>query len=205
MRTSESRIKAPVPLTSPDPRFSLARVVSCLESRPHVEEECPEGVRRAAVLLLLTDGPDGVEVLLTRRSHDVSDHKGQVSLPGGAIDPEDVDSRAAALREASEEVGLAPARAQVLGRLDDYVTITGFHIVPWVAAIDDFEDLGPRTSEIEEVFRFPLAYLADERHVLRVPWKRPGSNDDALFIPYGEQLLWGVTARILYRLLEILS
>ena len=198
-------IDAPLPHTSPDPRYRLDRVASHLDARTPLEESVPDGIRRAAVLILLRDGPQGLEVLLTRRSREVSDHKGQVSLPGGAVEPEDADSSAAALREANEEVGLDPTRVRMLGRLDDYVTITGFHIVPWAAAIDDFDGLGPRTGEIDEVFTFPLAYLADDRHVLHLPWVRHGNAEEVLFIPYGDQLLWGVTARILYRLLEILS
>jgi len=198
-------VDAPIPRIDPDPRFTVARVESRLAARTPLEEPCPEGVRRAAVLMLLRDGPEGLEVLLTRRSQDVSDHKGQVSLPGGAIEPDDADSATAALREANEEVGLAPSRVRLIGRLDDYLTITSFHIVPWAAAIDDFDGLDARTGEISEVFRFPLAYLADDRHVLRMPWKRRGNVEDVLFVPYGDQLLWGVTARILYRLLEILS
>ncbi len=198
-------VDAPIPPTPFDPRFTLERATAHLHARTPLEEHPPEGVRRAAVLMLLRDGPAGLEVFLTRRSHEVSDHKGQVSLPGGAAEPGDADSAATALREANEEVGLDPTRVRMLGRLDDYVTMTGFHIVPWAAAIDDFDGLAARTREIDEVFTFPLAYLADERHVLRMPWKRLGSPEDVLFVPYGDQLLWGVTARILYRLLEILS
>ncbi len=196
---------SPKPRTQPDPRCTLAAVEARLKARTPMLQPCPEGTRPAAVLMLLRDGPEGLEVLLTRRSQDVSDHKGQVSLPGGGIEPGDGDSSAAALREASEEVGLDPSRVRLLGRMDDYLSITHFHIVPWAAAIDDFDGLDARTGEIDEVFAFPLAYLADERHVLRLPWKRMGVREDVLFVPYGDQLLWGLTARILYRLLEILS
>jgi 8-oxo-dGTP pyrophosphatase MutT (NUDIX family) len=199
------RVPAPVPPVAHDPRFTLARARERLAAHAPNGRPVPEGARQAAVLLLLRDGPHGLEVLLTRRSHDVRDHKGQVSLPGGGVEPGDADSLAAALRESAEEVGLAPGRARVLGRLDDFLAITSYHVATWAAEVDSFEGLSPRTGEIEEVFPFPMAYLADERHVLRLPWRRHGVAEDVLFVPYGDQLLWGLTARMLWHFLEVLS
>src|SRR3954447_12751160 len=86
----------------------------------------------AAVLVPLIDRPDGMTVLLTKRTDHLHDHAGQVSFPGGRLDPEDRDAAAAALREAKEEVGLDPDRVDLIGRLDTYVTRTGFEVIPWV-------------------------------------------------------------------------
>lgn len=198
-------VPAPTPAVALDPRFTLARARERLAGHRPADVPVADGLRRAAVLMLLRDGPHGLEVLLTRRSHDVRDHKGQVSLPGGGVEPGDADSLAAALRESVEEVGLDPARAEVLGRLDDFLAISSYHVATWAAAVDTFEGLSPRTGEITEVFAFPLAYLADERHVLRLPWRRHGVAEDVLFVPYGDQLLWGLTARMLWHFLEVLS
>jgi len=164
----------------------------------------PGNLRPAAVLVALCPGPHGLEVLLTRRSLEVPEHRGQVSFPGGSVDPEDPDSLAAALREAREEVGLSPEQARVLGRLDDLPTITGFQVTPWVVQVPSFEGVKPLTAEVDAVFPFPLVWLADERHVLRLPWQPGGVPMEVLFIPYGEFLIWGATARILWQFWEVI-
>ncbi len=159
----------------------------------------------AAVLVLLRDGPEGVEVLLTRRSEHVRDHKGQVSLPGGAVEPSDPDTLHAALRESAEEVGLDPARVQVLGRLDDYTTITGYHVIPWVGAIASFEGLRPMTDEIERVFAFPLRAIADPARLMRIPADHPDGFGEVLVCHYDGEVVWGATARMLMGLWEVVS
>lgn len=164
-----------------------------------------DGLRPSAVLALVRDGAEGAEVLLTERSHNVQDHKGQVSLPGGSRDPADKDDLATALREAREEVGLDPARVRVLGRSDDYTTITHFHVVPWVAAIPDFEGLRPMTDEIDEVFPFPLAWLLDPDRLTRLPWERDGVIHEVLVVHCDGHVVWGATARMLYDLMEIVT
>ena len=196
-------VDAPIPPTPFDPRFTLERATAHLHARTPLEEHPPEGVRRAAVLMLLRDGPAGLEVFLTRRSHEVSDHKGQVSLPGGAAEPGDADSAATALREANEEVGLDPTRVRMLGRLDDYTTITQYHITPIVASVASFEGLLGRTDEITDVFAFPVALLGDTKRVLRIRGEAFGRREEVLFIAFGDHLLWGATARMLLNLLEI--
>lgn len=159
----------------------------------------------AAVLVLLRDTPAGVEVLLTRRSQSVKDHKGQVSLPGGVVEPCDADTLRAALRESAEEVGLDPARVQVLGRLDDYITITGYHVTPWVGAIASYDGLAPATAEIERVFAFPLSALADPTRLRRIPADHPDGFSEVLVCEWDGEVVWGATACILMGLLEVVS
>lgn len=185
----------------------LQHVAHRLANRAPVVRPCPAGYREAAVLMLLTERPGGLHVLLCERSDDDprDAHKGQVSLPGGRRDPEDPDILATALREAREEVGLDPARVRVLGRLDDYLTITRYHVVPFVAAIDDFDGLAPRSIEIADVFAFPIDALRDPARVRRVPWELHGRTEDVLFVEHEGHTVWGATARMLFQLTEILE
>ena len=157
----------------------------------------------SAVLVLCSEGVQGVEVLLTRRSQRVRDHKGQVSFPGGVIEPTDPSPLAAALREAHEEVGLDPGAVTVFGQLSDYVTVTGYHIRPYVASTESFEGLEPRSPEIERVFAFPLWFMLDDSRITRVPATRLGREEDLLFVEYDGETIWGATARIIYGLAKL--
>lgn len=195
----------PPPWTPPGtPGPTLHHVREALEARKPQVIPPTRDLRPAAVLVALCPGPQGLEVLLTRRSREVGDHQGQVAFPGGSVDPEDRDSLDAAIREAREEVGLAADRAQVLGRLDDFPTITGFLVTPWVVQVPSFEGVAPTSGEVDAVFPFPLSWLADDRHVLRLPWRPGDLLVEVLFIPYGEFLIWGATARILWQFWEII-
>ncbi len=186
---------------------NLAHVAAQLRDHAPTQHPCPAGYLESAVLMLVSEGREGLQVLLCERSDDNprDAHKGQVSLPGGRRDPQDDDILATALREAGEEVGLDPARVQLLGRLDDFLTITNYHVVPFVAAIDGFDGLSPHSAEIAEVFEFPLAALSDPARVRHVPWERHGRVEDVLFIDHNGHTVWGATARMLSLLMEIIS
>lgn len=184
-------------------RISLQQVEERLRNREYKALPVDQGIRQSAVLILLADCADGVRVLLTERSNDVRDHKGQVSFPGGVIDPDDADATAAAIREAVEEVGLDPSRLRLVGRIDDYVTITNYHITPVVGFLPDFEGLSPRTGELGEVFAFPIEWMLDGSRIERIDGRDFGRDEDVLFIAWEGHLIWGATARMLYSLLEI--
>jgi 8-oxo-dGTP pyrophosphatase MutT (NUDIX family) len=191
-------------VTFPPGHPTVAEIEAKLHGR--IPRRLPVGdLRPSAVMALIKDGPDGAEVLLTERSHNVQDHKGQVSLPGGSTDPGDLDELATAIRESEEEVGLVPSNIRVLGRTDDFVTNTGFHITPWVAAIETFDGLQPMTGEIDECFSFPLAWMLDEDRVSRIPWEYKGRVHEVLVVHCQGHILWGATARILYDLMEIVA
>lgn len=182
----------------------MADVARALDGR--IPRTRPAGtLTPAAVLILLRDEPGGAEVLLTRRSNSVKDHKGQVSLPGGVVEPHDADTLHAALRESAEEVGLDPARVRVLGRLDDYTTITGYHVTPWVGTIESYNGLAPGTAEIERVFAFPLAALLDSTRLRRIPADHPDGFAEVLVCEWDGEVVWGATARMLMGLLEVVS
>ena len=122
----------------------------------------PEGrVLRSAGVLIAVVMDGGAQVVLTKRSSHLQHHPGQIAFPGGKVDAGDPDATAAALREAQEEVGLAPAQAEVLGLLPAHETVTGFSMVPVVAMVSGGFTPVPEAGEVDEVFLVPLAHLAD--------------------------------------------
>jgi 8-oxo-dGTP pyrophosphatase MutT (NUDIX family) len=162
-------------------------------------------LRPAAVLIAVCEGACGPSVLLTKRASGLKHHPGQIAFPGGKIDAGDASAEAAALREAQEEVGLDPALVRVLGQLPAHETVTGYTVVPILGHIRaDFTPV-PEAGEVEEVFRVPLAHLADpanfrvERRMWRGVWRR------YYVVPYGPYYIWGATARMLRGLVERLA
>jgi 8-oxo-dGTP pyrophosphatase MutT (NUDIX family) len=119
---------------------------------------------RAAVLVGLVDRGQGWSVLLTLRSADLADHAGQISFPGGRIEPEDPDAIHAALREAEEEIGLPMNHVETVGRLDTWLTGTGFEITPIVGLVRPPDAYVPDPIEVAEIFEVPLDFILDPRN-----------------------------------------
>jgi len=151
----------------------------------------------AAVLVPLINRADGVAVLLTQRSADLSDHPGQISFPGGRVDPGDADAESAALRETEEEIGLARERIRILGKLADYETVTGYRVTPVVGWIEPPIELSPDPVEVADVFEVPLSFLLEPAHQQRHFRMQGTTRRDYYAIPYGERYIWGATAAML--------
>lgn len=160
---------------------------------------------QAAVLVPLILRPEGLQVMLTQRTAHLTDHAGQISFPGGRAEPEDKNSIATALRETQEEVGVPPERVQVLGRLDNYVTSTGYEVAPVVGLIRPPFPVTPDPHEVAEVFEVPLAFLVDPRNHERQSREWQGRERHFYVLPYQDRYIWGATAGMLVNLAHLLQ
>jgi 8-oxo-dGTP pyrophosphatase MutT (NUDIX family) len=161
-------------------------------------------LRDAAVLVPIVDRPAGLTVLLTRRSPHLPDHAGQISFPGGGIDPGDADAEAAALRETEEEIGLARRHVTLIGRLDTYLVRTGFSVVPVVGLLRPPFDLRAEAGEVDEIFEVPLPFFLEPASRLLHSRMFRGAERFFYAYPYGDYYIWGATAGILSNLCDVL-
>jgi len=190
------------------PEARLAALAGALEARPRSRVWLPDLVLRpAAVLIPLFVREGELWVLLTERRKDLRAHAGQISFPGGAVDPADPDPAFTALREAEEEVGIVRSEVRVLGALDEYPTVTFFKIMPFVGRIPEPHALAPSPTEVAEVIEAPLsAFRAPGVHTeepLPVPIPKLGRFKTITSYQIGKHRVWGATAAILKQLLEI--
>jgi 8-oxo-dGTP pyrophosphatase MutT (NUDIX family) len=155
----------------------------------------------AAVLVpVVMGGPPGI--LLTKRTSHLKDHAGQVSFPGGRIDPEDPHPEGAALREAQEEIGLPPRCVEVLGQLEPHVTGTGYRISPVVGLIPPGLIYDPSPEEVEAVFELPVSVLLDPEAPRRQRQHVRGRWREYWVWPHPDHFIWGATAAILVHLAQ---
>ena len=159
----------------------------------------------AAVLVPIVAHPAELTVLFTQRTSQLRSHSGQVSFPGGRAEPEDASPELTALREAEEEIGLPAERVEIVARLPDYLTRTGFRVTPVVGLLTPPLELAPDPREVEEVFEVPLAFLLDARNHLRETRELRGETVGYYVIQYGKRRIWGATAGMLVNLYRMLA
>jgi 8-oxo-dGTP pyrophosphatase MutT (NUDIX family) len=158
-------------------------------------------IRPAAVLVPVVDHPQPT-VLLTQRSAHLNDHAGQISFPGGKIDPTDASPLDTALREAEEEIGLSREFIDPIGYLDLYGTSFGFRILPAVARVKPGFKLRINHSEVDDAFEVPLAFLMNPANHQTHSKEFRGMERSYYAMPYEERYIWGATAGILRVLYE---
>ncbi|MBN1527784.1 MAG: CoA pyrophosphatase [Thermoleophilaceae bacterium] len=172
------------------------------------QEEAAEldapGTKDAAVLVPLLPRPEGFVAVFTERRADLNRHAGEISFPGGRQDEPDEDLRLTALREADEEIGLEPARVDLVGALPPVGTfVTGYRVHPFVGVVADGPAWRPQETEVERVLELSLADLVSGHEMRRlvrkgVPFRTPTYTVDG-------HLVWGATARIVQSLLDRLK
>ena len=199
-----------------DPLYSKSEIREALDPAPSTPEEdmhwlvgaSPEVVARmraslpvrltpAAVLVPLVQHPSGMTVLLTQRATTLKDHAGQISFPGGRIEPGDADAWHAALREAQEEIGLSPSLVEFAGYLPDHVVISGFRVTPVVGFVKPEYQLRIDTAEVHDVFEVPLDFILDAANHKTRQRQIGELTVDIHDIPYGGRNIWGATAGML--------
>ena len=197
---ARSRLTLEVPRSLTDPTVEGAR--GDLDLNPEVWLRAGvNATRPAAVLVPIIDRSEPT-VLLTLRTAALASHAGQVAFPGGKIDPADESPVAAALREASEETGLARTLIEPIGYLDLYLTFSGFRILPTVARVKPDFSLILNPQEVTEAFEVPLKFLMTPANHQRKTRDWNGFARDYYAIPYQNRYIWGITAGILRNLYE---
>jgi len=193
--------RAEAPETSSEQQIAV-RVRGDHDFDPDLKPSGP--LTPAAVLIPIVRRESGLTVMLTKRTDHLRDHAGQVSFPGGRIDPGDADAPAAALRETEEEVRLDPARIELVGRLDTYLTRTGFRITPVVGLVTPPFELRLDAFEVAEAFETPLSFLLDRRnHAIHSLFYK-GRDRRFFAMEYDGYYIWGATAGMVVNLADTL-
>jgi 8-oxo-dGTP pyrophosphatase MutT (NUDIX family) len=193
-----------------------AEIVSRLATSPPIEElltaddlekqhaasNAPS--KPAAVLLLVVNHPTDPTVVFTQRTAHLADHAGQISFPGGRCEECDESAEETALREAEEEIGIERDRIELLGRLPQYHTSTGYCVTPIVGWAEPPLTYRPDPHEVADVFEVPLGFLLDSGNHRYESAFYKGRMRNYWAMPYGERFIWGATAGMLVTFHRIL-
>ncbi len=201
MRTTLTR-DGPVELDIAELRRRLARPrrPEAILAGDHGVEPARSTLRLASVLVPIVARTEELTMLFTRRTTHLRDHSGQISFPGGRVEPHDRDPESTALRETQEEIGLAPERVELVARLSEYYTRTGYRITPVVGVVTPPFEITPDAREVDEVFEVPLSFLLDPRNHQRHSLLFQGETRWFYAIPYEGHYIWGATAGMLVNL-----
>ncbi len=161
--------------------------------------------RTPAAVLIGIVGHGEPTVILTQRTAHLRDHAGQISFPGGRMEPDDPDPAATALRETGEEIGLSPAHCRILGELNTYDTVTGYRVHPVVAWVEPPIAFRPDPFEVADVFEVPLSFVVDPANHRRDSKMRGDQRRHFWVLPYEDRYIWGATAAMLVNFSRLLN
>lgn len=186
-----------IPEAIPHPDKSINKMV----------EDSEASLRKASVLIPVTrhDASNESHIVLTVRSENLNTHAGQISLPGGSQDKQDVDAVATALRESEEEIGLPGNKVDVIGQLGDIALPSGFQVTPIVGLIESGLQLRPCPIEVAEIFHAPLSLVLDMEAYSSSLRTYNNIQRKILELQYENYRIWGATAAILYHLAKQVS
>lgn len=209
---SEAEIASRLARHEPGRRRSpIARSAELADGRPRGDHDLnpdlyePEQALTPAAVLVPIVRRSRLSLLLTRRTDHLHDHAGQIAFPGGRVDEGDADALAAALRETEEEVGLPRRHVEIVGRLDTYVTRTGFEVTPVVGLVTPPFPVEPDSFEVAEVFEVPLSFVLDPGNRQIESRQYQGRERHFYVYPYRDYYIWGATAGMLVNLSEVLE
>jgi len=180
---------------------ALDRLRQLIAARPSIGIDAPQ-FRRAAVLIPLIAAPEGWSLLFTRRAENMAAHSGQIAFPGGAIEAGEAFEDGAR-REAEEEVGIPAQHVEIIGRLDDLVTNSGFLVAPFAGVVHERFDYVMEEAEVAEIFEVPIDALLDEHNpeVRYISFRN--RRYPAYFYHHGPHEIWGLTGRMLKAFLDL--
>ena len=164
-----------------------------------------DGLKLAAVLVPLIETPDGLSLVLTQRPAELGVHGGQPSFPGGQVEPEDTDRWETAVRETEEELGISRDAISRVAILDDFRTVTRFHITPCVGILDPDVVFTPSEREVAEVFYVPLQTFLDPAYRRTMRFSGRGPDRRVYFYLTTPHIVWGATAGMIQGLTELLQ
>ena len=162
-------------------------------------------LKPAAVLAAIVNREPSPTIILTQRTAHLKKHAGQISFPGGGVEPQDAHHVATALRETEEEIGLAPEHVTLLGRLPLYETSTAYGVTPIVGWVEPPFDLKIDAFEVDEVFEVPLAFALNRNNYVKESAMRDGVERWFYVLPYENRYIWGATAGMLVNFAELMA
>jgi 8-oxo-dGTP pyrophosphatase MutT (NUDIX family) len=162
-------------------------------------------LKPAAVLAAIVNRSPSPTIILTQRTAHLKKHAGQISFPGGGVEPQDAHHVATALRETEEEIGLAPEHVTLLGRLPLYETSTAYGVTPIVGWVEPPFDLKIDAFEVDEVFEVPLAFALDRSNYVKETSMRDGIERWFYVLPYENRYIWGATAGMLVNFADLMA
>lgn len=189
----------------PRPLRSFDHIVERLSvhSPKSIDSDAATQARPSAVLVTLHPGDDGVEVVLTKRTGHLKNHKGEISFPGGRVEPDET-VREAALREAAEEVAMPTEQVAIVGELDHLLTVvSSSYIVPVVATLPGRPALSPSPNEVDRILHVPLHELVRRDTFAQERWQTPYGEMNVFMYHLDDETIWGATARVLTQVLRL--